>query len=83
MEGQSIFFLLGLMDKQTERKHGTLFLYRLIAARLLYAQRFTNSYNGRLNGEANGIGWGNETMLIEEKTLSDIVFAWKPTWTSC
>lgn len=43
-------FLLGLMDKQIERFYGTLCLYMITVARLLYAQGFTNTYTGRIYG---------------------------------
>ena len=36
-------FLLGLMDQQFEKQHGTLFLYMITAARLLYAQRWKDA----------------------------------------
>lgn len=73
-------FLLGFMDKQTEKKHGTLFVCMTTAARQV--QRWKNVQNPTMEE------WMVKLMelyemaklitLIKEKTSSSVVSTWRP-----
>ena len=70
------------MDKQLEKSHGTLFLYMITAARLLYAQRWKDSalhtMEEWLVKMMELAEMAKLTSLIREKTITMFTADWKP-----
>ena len=75
-------FILGLMDQQLEKQHGTLFLYMITAAKLIYAQRWKDAQIPSMEDWMIKLmelaQMAKLTALIRENTVTGFVSIWKP-----